>query len=67
MVLAGAGRGSGRTVTMVPHPPGGGPVTVAAGRAGGQVRAGVGSGPSVSSRVSSGAALLCPHVNPNRL
>lgn len=61
-LLAGAGSGgSGRTV--VPHPPGNSPASVTAGRAGGQVRAGVGSGPSVSSWISSGAALLCPHVN----
>lgn len=65
-VLAGAGRGSGgsgRTVRVVPHPPGGSPANVAAGRAGGQVRAGVRSGPSVSSWISSRAALLRPHVN----
>lgn len=68
-VLAGAGRGSrgsGRTVCMIPQTPGVSPANVTAvtvGRAGGQVRAGVGSGPSVCSWISGRAALLCPHVN----
>lgn len=60
-VLAGAGRGSGRAVRVIPYAAGVSPAhaaAVAAGRAGGQVRAGVGSGATVGSWVSSGAALL---------
>lgn len=65
--VTGVGRGStgsGHAVCAVPSPgPRCGGPAAAAGSRGRKVRAGVGSGSSVSGRVGRGAALLRPHVN----